>query len=103
MSEIFDERRRGLEEEYMHRKDQEGLEKLRAQLAAETRAKEREAGIMHCPRCDTPLTATTYEGLKVDHCDKCKGWWLDAGELEQLTKHNEGGIIQRFLHSLSAE
>ena len=36
----MDERRKGLEDEYFHRKDQEAIEKLRAQMkvAAEARA-----------------------------------------------------------------
>lgn len=102
MTDAFDDRRRALEDEYIHKKDQEAIEKLQHDLADAVRAKERAAGVLRCPRCDYRLTETTFEGLTVQHCEQCKGWWLDAGELEQLT-HHEGGIVRDFLRSLGAE
>ena len=102
MTDAFDDRRRALEEEYIHKKDLEAIEKLQRELASAVRARERDAGVMHCPRCDARLTETTYEGLTVQHCPQCGGWWLDAGELEQLT-HHEGGIVRDFLRTLGAK
>ncbi len=87
MSEAFDDRRKALEEEYIRRKDQEGLDKLRAEMAAEAAA----AAAPKCPRCATALTEVEHEGLKVERCPSCHGVWLDAGELDQLTKREEGG------------
>ena len=40
MSNPLDERRRGLEEEYFHRKNQEAIEKLRAKMRLAAQAKE---------------------------------------------------------------
>lgn len=38
-----------------------------------------------CPICpQQPLRATTQRTVKVDMCDRCRGQWLDHGELEQL-------------------
>ncbi len=59
MSEAFDDRRKALEEEYIRRKDQEGLDKLRAEMAAEAAA----AAAPKCPRCATALTEVEHEGL----------------------------------------
>lgn len=39
---------------------------------------------MNCPRCQAQLKVETYRGIEVDRCPKCKGMWLDYGELEQL-------------------
>ena len=41
---------------------------------------------------------THYEGVKIDVCGDCKGVWLDAGELEQLS-HEKGAGLFGFLRS----
>jgi len=37
-----------------------------------------------CPKCDVPLFILHYKDIEVDFCDRCRGLWLDAGELEAL-------------------
>jgi ribosomal protein L37AE/L43A len=83
VTDIFDERRRGLEEEYFRRKDKESLEKLRAALAEQAGE-----GVvtMQCPRCDGRLHQRTFDEVSIDQCDHCHGIWLDAGELEQIVR-----------------
>ena len=44
---------------------------------------------MQCPRCDLPLTAVDYEGVEVDMCQSCWGFWLDCGELEQILESQQ--------------
>lgn len=83
MADIFDERRRGLEEDYFRRKDKESLDKLRAALAEQ--AGEGKV-TMSCPRCDGRLHEKTFEDVTIDQCDRCHGVWLDAGELEQIVR-----------------
>lgn len=40
---------------------------------------------MICPRCETPsLLELDRQGITVDRCDRCRGIWLDRGELEKL-------------------
>jgi len=97
MTDMFDERRRGLEEEYFHKKNQEALERMRAQIAVAAEAKAAGTSSMTCPRCDGTLQTNNFEGVDIDTCDKCGGVWLDSGELEQLTKH-ESGWFARLLH-----
>ena len=36
---------------------------------------------MKCPKCSMVLKKQVYEGVEIDKCEKCKGTWLDAGEL----------------------
>ena len=80
MADIFDERRRGLEEDYFRRKDRESLQRLREHL------REGEAGFatLQCPRCPGRLHEDTYDEVTIERCDTCHGVWLDAGELEHL-------------------
>ena len=93
MSDAFDERRRGLEEEYFHRKNKEAIEKLREKMKVGQQAKAAGTSTMGCPRCDGSLKESEFQGLEINTCDKCGGVWLDAGELEQLTKHEKGGWL----------
>ena len=96
MSNPLDERRKGLEEEYFHRKNQEAIEKLRAKMKLAAQAKEAGTSSMKCPRCDGTLKEIFIEEVPIDTCDKCAGVWLDSGELENLTQTD----IARWFRSL---
>jgi len=95
MTSGMDDRRKGLEEEYFHRKNQEAIEKLRAKMKVAEEAKAAGTSSMNCPRCDGSLLETKVEDVTIDTCDKCGGIWLDSGELEQLTK-KAGGWFKRL-------
>ncbi len=88
----FDDRRKGLEEEYFHRQNKEAIEKMRAKMAVAVEAKAAGTSSMRCPRCDGVLESKSFEGVEIDTCDKCGGVWLDSGELEQLTKKDTGWL-----------
>ena len=93
MGDAFDERRKGLEEEYFYRKNQEAVEKLREKIKVAEAAKAAGTSTMQCPRCDGNLQESKFEELLIHTCDKCGGVWLDPGELEQLTKMDKGGWL----------
>jgi len=96
MSNGMDDRRKGLEEEYFHRKNKEAIEKLRAKMRIAAQAKEAGTSSMMCPRCDGTLKEIFIETVPIDTCDKCAGVWLDSGELENLTQTD----IARWFRSL---
>ena len=102
MSNGLDDRRKGLEEEYFRRREKEALEKLRAQAMAETETKNAVA-TLRCPKCDGTLREIAFEDVQIDRCDRCNGVWLDAGELERLTKHESGGWLSRMWQSFASE
>ena len=87
----MDDRRKGLEEEYFHRKNQEAIDKLRAQMKVAIEAKAAGLSSMECPRCDGSLKENKIDEVSIDTCEKCGGVWLDSGELEQLTKKEKTG------------
>ncbi len=43
---------------------------------------------MNCPHCVTPLDVSERQGVEIDICPRCRGVWLDRGELDK--------IIQRY-------
>jgi Zn-finger nucleic acid-binding protein len=92
----MDERRRGLEEEYFHRKNKEALEKLREKIKVSEEAKTAGTSSMKCPRCDGTLHESKFEEVLIDTCDKCGGVWLDSGEFEDITRKDKGGWFSRY-------
>ena len=40
--------------------------------------------LMSCPTCDTAMQEVSRSGVQIDICPRCKGVWLDRGELEKL-------------------
>ena len=39
---------------------------------------------MQCPVDGTTLTMTERQGVEIDYCPKCRGVWLDRGELDKI-------------------
>jgi len=96
MSNTMDERGRALEEEYFRRKEREAIEKLRAKMSAEEQEKAKAAATLRCPKCEGTLEAVIVDKVEIDVCDTCGGAWLDAGELEQLSKRESGGFLSKL-------
>ena len=48
-----------------------------------------------CPVCREPMVVFELDGVEIDRCLKCKGTWLDAGEIDQLARL-EGGRSDRM-------
>ena len=88
----LEDRAHALENEYIYRREQEIVEKMRAKLASESAAEPHR----NCPKCDGKLVETDYESIKMDVCNKCHGVWLDAGELAQILHKDEGGWFHRL-------
>jgi uncharacterized protein len=39
---------------------------------------------MKCPTCQVDLVMTERQGVEIDYCPKCRGVWLDRGELDKI-------------------
>lgn len=39
---------------------------------------------MQCPLCNVELLLSDRQGIEIDYCPKCRGIWLDRGELDKL-------------------
>jgi hypothetical protein len=92
MSNVWDDRKKSLEEDYFRRKDQEAIEKLRAQR----QSIQSQSGLT-CPKCGDELVEISYDGVTIDRCNGCSGVWLDAGELEILSeKDQDGGWLRSW-------
>ncbi len=39
---------------------------------------------MLCPVCRVDLMMSDRQGIEIDYCPKCRGVWLDRGELDKI-------------------
>ncbi|MEI7620672.1 MAG: zf-TFIIB domain-containing protein [Candidatus Falkowbacteria bacterium] len=39
---------------------------------------------MKCPICEVELNMSERQGIEIDYCPKCRGVWLDRGELDKI-------------------
>lgn len=43
---------------------------------------------MNCPVCQVPLSMAERQGVEIDYCPKCRGVWLDRGELDKIVEQS---------------
>src|SRR4030067_388399 len=80
--------------EYERRKKAE--EEKQNKLAEEEKKRLRELHFMRCPKCGMQLIEIDYKGIKVDKCSECEGIWLDAGEMETVSRLEKAGLYKLF-------
>ena len=89
-----------MEEEYFARLEFERRKKLgeqkRVQMEAEEKRRLKDLHYMHCPKCGMQLIEIDYQGIAVDKCSSCEGIWLDAGELEAVSKFEKSKLDKLF-------
>ena len=88
------------EAEYIARMEYDRLKKIEEEkhkrLKAEEKNKLKELHYMRCPKCGMEMIEIDYKGIKIDKCSECEGIWLDAGELEAVSKLEKSGLEKLF-------
>jgi len=88
------------EEEYFARMEYEKKRKLKEEkhkkLADEEKKKLKVLHYMRCPKCGMELIEIAYKDIKIDKCSECEGVWLDAGELEAVSRLEKRGLDKLF-------
>jgi len=77
------------EDRFIAEQERKRIEKLRAQMAAAPK------GL--CPRCGLSLTKKVIDGVTVDACADCKGFWLDGEGLHALVNRKDEAAVTRWL------
>jgi Zn-finger nucleic acid-binding protein len=44
---------------------------------------------MQCPVCNLDLVMSERQGIEIDYCPKCRGVWLDRGELDKIIEKSQ--------------
>ena len=50
---------------------------------------------MKCPIDGSDLMMTERQGIEIDYCPKCRGIWLDRGELDKLIERSAAPAAQQ--------
>jgi acetyl-CoA carboxylase beta subunit len=106
-----DERSRKREDDWFLQNEKKLLEearKAREKREAERRARETAEQLgkvkklhwMKCPKCGHDLKTEALEGVEVDRCTFCEGFFVDAGELEVLFLKKGVDQRQSFMRRL---
>ncbi|GIW24679.1 zf-TFIIB domain-containing protein [Meiothermus sp.] len=54
--------------------------------------------LLICPHCETGMNEIQRNGVLIDVCPKCRGVWLDGGEMEKLL-----GQVRQYEQEYEAE
>ena len=88
------------EEEFFARAELERLKKNEEEKQKNIQQQERERlkklHHMRCPKCGIELIEIDYKGITIDRCSECDGVWLDAGEMESISKLEKTGLDKFF-------
>ncbi len=55
--------------------------------------------VLVCPVCSGEMKEVSRDGILIDTCTRCRGVWLDRGELEKLSSFVERETPRSFLGS----
>lgn len=67
-----------------------------AKMAADDKERVKQTHWMKCPKCGMDLQEIALHGVKVDQCANCGGIFLDKGEIEQISKHDNSVVDRVF-------
>jgi acetyl-CoA carboxylase beta subunit len=106
-----DDRSRKREDDWFLQNEKKLLEdvkKAREKREAERQAKETEAERaklkqlhwMKCPKCGHDMKTEALEGIEIDRCTFCEGFYLDQGEIEELFLKKGQTQRQSFMRRL---
>jgi len=49
---------------------------------------------MYCPVCKVELKISERQGIEIDYCPKCRGLWLDRGEIDKIIERSAVEVSQ---------
>ena len=52
---------------------------------------------MKCPSCEELLIMTERQSVEIDYCPKCRGVWLDKGELDKIIEKSTAAETKQQL------
>jgi hypothetical protein len=95
----FRENEKKLLEEARRAREAREAERRAKETAAE-RQRVKDLHYLKCPKCGHDLKPETLDGIEIDRCTYCEGFFVDAGELEQLFLMRQQSQRQSFLRGL---
>jgi hypothetical protein len=54
-----------------------------------------QSGSLLCPACRVDLVMSERSGVEIDYCPRCRGVWLDRGELDKILERGAADFQTR--------
>lgn len=93
MKNIWEEREKALENEFIHRRERELLEKMKC---VDRQRLVREMCRDRCPKCGDLIQALTFRGVPLDKCPSCGGVWLGPNDLKILAAKDHRSWFEKW-------
>src|SRR6266511_2320023 len=94
MKDIWKEREKALENQYIHQEETKKIEKLKSVLKKQVFE---EYGQNRCPKCSERLETFIWHGLPLDKCPGCGGMWLSAKDFHTIAVYGHRTWLERWL------
>lgn len=96
MSDIWEERKKALENEYFYKLEKLQIEKMRSE-ARESVTQE----LCHnrCPKCGQGIEPMEFRGVPLDRCPGCGGVWLGPNDLKILAEKDHRTWFDKWFNS----
>ncbi len=93
MGDIWEERKKALENEYFYRIEKEKIEKLKESAKEQLT---RELCKNRCPKCGETLTPMIFRGVPLDKCTGCSGVWMGPRDLQALAEKDHRTWFEKW-------
>ncbi len=96
MVDIWKEREKALENEYIYRQEKEKIRKMQQQ---DREKLVRDFCRGRCPKCGDAIEAMTFRGVPLDKCPGCGGIWLGPKDLQLLSEKDHRTWFDKWFHA----
>jgi hypothetical protein len=93
MTDIWEERKKALENEYFYKLEKAKIEKMKESSREQLI---RESCRNRCPKCSEALEAMTFRGVPLDKCPGCGGVWLGPRDLQMLAEKDHRTWFEKW-------
>ncbi|SNB45865.1 zf-TFIIB domain-containing protein [Geobacter sp. DSM 9736] len=93
MKDIWKEREKALENEYILKQEKEKIEKMRSETREQL---VRDLCRNRCPKCGESITPMTFRGVPLDKCPGCGGIWLGPADLQILAAKDHRSWFEKW-------
>lgn len=93
MTDIWKEREKALENQYIYEREKELIAKMRKQ---ERDRLVKELCHNRCPKCGEEIEAMTFRGVPLDKCPGCGGVWLGPNDLKILSEKDHRTWFEKW-------
>lgn len=93
MTDAWDDRKKALENEFFHKKEQETLAKMKQEAIEE-------ACLGHCPKCGKIIEPITFHGVPLDRCSGCGGVWLGPNDFKVFAAKDHRSWFERWFNDV---